>query len=382
MPTQTPLPPTPRKHHKHSPSSLNAKQACCHFQPHGGDSPASLRGTRLHTAVETRNLALCETDEEARAVELCIGFEDSIIAAYGEGALGSKPVVFKEQYMSVDAEDTSGGYMDLAVLSADKKKLAVVDWKFVQNPVVESEYNIQGQAYALGTLRKCPHTVQTVDIYYVMPFLDTIDIHTFGRESFPEMLVRIKRIVSDAETLARPPQCVPAACQYCAKLGQCVAVAKLAETVARKFSPAQVPAEVTPELLNDPKVAKAGMAVANLVEAWAKAWRARCSSKALEDPGWVPEGMTLVMQTPREVINPLGVIQLLKERNLPEAVIFDKCVDVGITRVEKLISDSNPRGRKTQAVEEFATELLARKFVKAGNPRTVLRAKSESVEDI
>jgi len=386
-----------RVHHPYSPSKLQSLEACPKYQSTNTASAASLAGTKQHDAVEAKADTLELDDHQALAVAQCVAYSDETAAKYPGGT------IIKEEYLPIDDEvvhafnrsenrvdefkGTTAGYLDFAVVSADGTVAEIIDYKFGQHAVEPAENNLQGIAYMLGIRKRFPK-LATCTVQFVMPHRDEIDIHTFDLTggNAEQFHIRIRTVVGRAVEAAWDPADFSTArpnigaCLFCALVGKCPKVAELAINIGQKFAPLQVPATVTPALISDPKEVSLGIKVAQVVEAWAKSYRAAATNKAVTDPDFIPEGYKLISMTRRTVESAMELAKIGKEF-LPEdkRPEVDKLFDIPIGGVEDLIRLTAPRGQKDARVEEFGARALEAGALKEGEPFAVLRQSTKKI---
>lgn len=365
-----------RLHHPFSPSKLQYLEVSPHWTGEANsESEASLAGTAQHDAAEDHTDIDDPRleDHQAEAVAMCKGYRDQIIAKYPGGS------VLKEVYLPVDGATvlddagnsfpgTTGGYVDLAVISADRKIAEIADWKFGLWSVEPAENNLQGIAYLLGLFYKFP-SLEEITVHFVMPHREEIDFHTFKREQFPALLLRVRTVVARARAARSNPapdgtvqagKCsvTVSSCLWCGNLGKCVPAATFSLKVGHKYSPALVPANVQPSLMSDPAKAKQTMEISQLMAAWAKAVRAQITLKAIEEDVWLPEGYVLRSRADNEVVDPVKIMDAARKLGVSDKDI-EAARSIKMTPLNKSVSDLSPRGEKKAAVEKFREDLLA-----------------------
>lgn len=368
-----------RLHHPFSPSTLQCREACPKYEPTNTETEASEAGTRQHAAVETGEDDNALNDFQAIAVAECKKYADSIAAKYPGGT------ILREEYLSVDDEETTAGFPDFVVVSKDGLTAEVVDWKFGRQAVEATENNLQGISYLLGVVKRFPR-LQTGTVHFVLPHRDELDCHTFTLTPgvVEALLLRVKTVVARAKQARKNPadfsmaKPTPSACLFCALLGTCTKVSDLVLRVGKKYSPAEIPQEINPSLIHDERDSSFGIKLAQVVKAWAEAYRAEATRKALTDPNFTPAGYTLVPMERRKIksAKKLGALALTFIK--PEyADKLEDLYDIPITKVEKLIELSTPRGEKKKAVETFGEALLKAGIAEPGKPYGVLRMVGE-----
>lgn len=363
------LPVAERAHHPYSPSKLQYLEVSpCYCSDEKKVSQKSLDGTAQHDAAEEHvnidDPAL--TDTQAGAVAMCKSYRDGIIAKY-PGA-----IVIKEEYLPVDDcritnsrgvvfHGTTAGYLDVAILSADKKRAEILDWKFGAWSVEPAENNLQGMAYLLGLYHKFP-TLEEVTVHFVLPHREEIDVHTFKKPQFEEMLLRVKTVVARAhfaQTKGDFSACkvMTPCCMFCGNKAICDKLAETVLKVGNKYSPVKIPENVTPSLFLDPKTATQSMEIAQLMEAWAKAVRAQITAKSIEDDAWTPDGYKLKSRADSEIVDQAKFVALLKSLGVTDARL-EQCKKFNLTATNKAVADLNPRGEKEKAVIKFREQAL------------------------
>ena len=372
-----------RVHHPYSPSTLQSREACPCWTPSGGTTEAAEAGTMQHDAAEVGLDDPRLTDAQAAAVAQCRAFCDDLASKF-PGAL-----LLSEQYLPVDDEKvaapdgalflgTTAGYMDWGLVTADRLHGELVDFKFGAHAVEDALHNTQGIAYALGLLKKFP-TLRDITVTFLLPHRDEVDQHTFDMTDAGALLLRIKAIVHRALEANRAGDFRTArpsvsACSFCGRLGTCPKVAELALKVGRKYRPIDIPESLTPSLMLDPAQVGLGLQVAQVLKAWAEAYRAQATQKTILSDEFVPEGYKLVSSTKRSVRKAMGLVEIAREF-LPEAQwpLLVELFDVPLGPVEKLISAAAPRGSKEDTVEEFGKRILEAEVVEEGEPYAYLR---------
>jgi hypothetical protein len=367
-----------RKHHPYSPSTLQAREACPCWTPTGGTNAAAEAGTLQHDAAEAGLDDPRLSDAQAAAVAQCRLFCDDLAKKF-PGC-----TVLREQYLPVDDAvvdgwaGTTAGFLDFALVTADGLHGEIVDYKFGQHGVEATDNNLQGIAYALGLLKRFPN-LQDCTVTFILPHRDETDQHTFDLTNAAALLLRVKTVVHRAIRANRVGDFSTAspsvsACSFCGCLGRCPKVAELALRVGRKYRPIDIPASLTPSLMQDPKMVGLGLQVAQVLKAWAEAYRAQATNKSIMDDNFIPDGYKLVPAVRRSIRNSRQMAEIAKTF-LPEDQhkLVEALFDIPITPLEKLISAAAPRGSKEDAVEEFGKQLLDSGAVEEGEAYAYLR---------
>lgn len=391
-----------RIHHPYSPSSLGPRESCPKYTGHTGPvHEMAVTGTMQHNAVDAELDDPRLPDYRANAVADCIRYSESRAKLYPGGQ------VLREQYLPVDDRiipiveqvtnrdpdtglesvgfvahmfhGTTAGYLDFAVISADKTEAEIIDWKFGNNAVEDAETNLQGIGYLLGLHKKFP-TLQKVTVRFVMPHLDYMSEHTFTADQFDSLLLRVRVVVGRAVEAHKNPDdfsmATPnaSACLFCGNVGRCPAVTAVALKLGQKYKPLEIPAHVTPSTVRDPKDVGLGIRLAAVMATWAEAFRRQATAKTIEDPDFVPEGYTLVTSQKRIVKNARKLAEAAKQFLPPsQHESVESLFDISITPLEKLISTASERGQKEATVDEFGKAALESGALELGQPFAFLR---------
>lgn len=165
---------------------------------------------------------------------------------------------------------------------------------------------------------------------------------------------------------------------WCANLGRCPAVAAVALKVGKKYAPLEIPESISTSVFSDSAQVATGLRLAGIIKVWAEAFRAQSTAKCIESD-FIPEGFKLVSTVKRSVVKAKLFGDLAKTYLPPED--FEKVealYEIGIGKVEKLISTAAPRGTKEAKVEEFGAAALAAGAVVEGAPFAYLKQDSKA----
>ncbi len=383
----------PRQHHPFSPSKLQFLEACPGFEGVQSTNEASELGTKIHDAIEsgvTEGLGF--TDEQLDVIAKCIAYYKNEVSCIPGSTL------FKEIYVPIDAENTTAGYLDIAIIRPRERSAKIIDWKTGLNAVEPCENNLQGMAYLLGLLFKYPH-LEYVEVEFVMPFQGDggiVDKFTFTKDLFEKMHLRIKTIVAKAKVAKAAfdeakaagrtcdhPSLTPntSTCLFCANLAHCHAVQKMALAVGKKYNPLLVPDSINPSLISDPATAGRALEFFAVMAALAGAYRQEATNKALTDENFMPEGYMIVTSTRRKVEDNGKFAQVLKEYGFTDDEIMSAC-EFTLGPAEKIANDRAPRGQKKAAVEELGQLLASGGATVEGAPVSMLKKKKVSAPEL
>lgn len=365
-----------RLHHRYSPSSLQAREACPKYASSFSTSEAAAMGTKQHSVAETGE------DDPELSDEKAFGVATSLQFLSERRALHPGHSLLTETYLPIDAEETTAGYIDAAIISADQREAEIVDFKYGKIAVEKAESNLQMAAYALGLLHKFP-TLEKITAWLVLPHRDEVSGCEFSRADLERLRLRIKTVVAraveanknpDDFSLARANQ---GACMWCANLGRCPAVAAVALKVGKKYAPLEIPDSISTSVFFDPQQVATGLRLAGILKVWSDAFRAQATAKSIETD-FLPEGYKLVSTAKRSVVKARMFGSLAKTYLPPEDYEkVESLYEIKIGAVEKLISTSAPRGQKDRKVEEFGLAALALGAVVEGTPFAYLKQDSK-----
>jgi len=379
-----------RVHHPFSPSSLQMREACPKFQQREGDvHEAAAIGTQQHYAVE--NPAFDDPkleDYRMAAVQECIRFAEERARHF------PNCTIIREAYLPVDDvvivadgkrfEGTTAGYLDFGIVSEDELEAEVLDWKFGQNVVEAAKNNVQGISYALGLLKRYPK-LQRITVRFIQPHIDYTSEHTFERAEFSGLLLRIRTIVNRAVAAANAEDDYSTArpnissCLFCGLIGKCPKVAEFALNVGKKYRPLDIPAQLTPSLVKDPKDVNIGLRLAAVLAVWCEAFRRQATARTLDNPDFIPDGYTIVSTRRRSVKRAKHLGEVAKQF-LPaeQHHLVEDLYDIALGKVEELIRTFSQRGQKDKTVELFGEKAIEAGAVELGQRFSYLKQDKEA----
>lgn len=414
-----------RIHHAYSPSTLGNREVCPCYEGQQSATPheRTTAGTRAHNVVETGEDDNKLGDDDAIAAAECLDFvnqrrqlmedaRDQAIDGYMRVHDGSPPEVLdlKEIYLPIDdksfletrtvkKEDETGkgifvqeqrafqattaGYVDRVLIDHTRTYAELLDWKFGLWPVDGADTNPQGIAYVLGLFKMYP-TLERVRVFFKQPHLELTSEAEFTRAQIPELYLRIKTIVARAmaaraaDDFATANPTVPA-CNFCANIGRCPAVAKFACKVGTKFYPLEIPEDITPTMVLSSRDTTLAMRLSQVLAVWAQAFRTQTTDRVLRGDAEIPAGFVLQQRSKREVIDPALFKEIVLD-HLTESEYASICDVPGFGATEEIIKDKAPRGSKKTAIENFQKELEDSGAVERGKPYVFLRASAEKAE--
>lgn len=381
-----------RQHHAFSPSKLAYLEACSCYESRDEANPAAEAGTRKHTAVERATDDLTLSDDDAGHVAFC---QDFVEGRRQHMLVRGVPVEeLSEVYLPIDddtravpvwsaaggwkAQDvrgTTAGYIDKALVQGARAEL--YDYKFGRWPVDPPSTNLQIWAYVLGLFRHRP-AVQLIRAAIIQPtHKPEVQTYIFSRKAIPGMLLRVLQVVARkqrANTAQNFEAAVPSypTCVFCARLGECPAAAKVVAQVGSKFYPLDIPADITPSAIHNPKDTSLGLRLATVVKVWAEAFRARISDRIMRGDAELPEGYELRTQSRRALVD-AEAFRAVALRYLT-ADEYAATLEPTFGAIENAINTKAPRGSKKATLDDFCQALVDAKAVDPGQPFSFLKA--------
>lgn len=359
-----------RGHHPDSPSSLQSSEACPLFENEQRDSPAAAKGTLQHKAAETGNLELLGGDEGMeQAVNKCLEYSDRVVQYFTNQHID--PLIVREISLSVGDErvvakdgteymGVTSGFPDEVIYSLTLREAHILDWKFGAVPVTPTADNLQGFAYALGVFQLYPK-IDTVTVHFFHPYQGWSDeqqermyIHTFTRADIPRMELRIRTVIARKHSKSAVPTPRVDLCIWCAKKGECPALANSVIKVADKHPELEAPDVVDPLRCMIPEQAAKLYKFAGQVEGWAKASRARLTQMYLDGEIEIP-GFKLVRRQERSVQSVEALIDgAVKNGILPSEIT--PLMSIPLTKLEELVKSKAEKGKGAQAIRKLASD--------------------------
>lgn len=368
---------TTRKHHPYSPSKLQYFEACPKFSSSEGSNEAAERGSMMHEASETLDFSKL-TQSEADAVRAYLGFIDEAKAELGEGV-----VDLIEIKVAVDDLDTTTGFLDRALLSADGLFAHVIDLKTGYGDIEHASNNLQGLAYALGIRRRYP-TVRTIKVSFVTPRQATFSsTHEFTADQLDAEYRRIVQVVKNAKRakrskgfdMARPST---ATCRFCSHyLTKCTKSAGVLTTVGKHVPVSFIDPE-TMMTTDDPAELSRVLDLLKFLDEFQKPIKNRITAMAMQ--GVEIPGYSLVTVAEREVVSEEAALTALTAELIAKGVSDDdigptlkKAYSFKLSAAERVVSDLAARGEKRNAIAAFRDRLREAGAVMDSTPKVFLK---------
>lgn len=276
-------------------------------------------------------------DEQSAQVKECM--------EYVEGIKDCADEVHKE--LRLDCDGLTWGTADVVSINGDQGH--VIDYKFGRVSVDAAETNVQGWAYALGVFTMFP--VMRVTVHFLQPRNDEVTRHTFTREEIPTMRTRVAAIIARAELDNPPTNPDPKACQYCARKATCPALTEKALMIPVN-NHWDLPAELNPGAITDPKQLSKVLALLPLIESWASEVKAVALQRARE--GQQIPGYTLRSRSGKRVIKDLlPAWSILQDEFGLELHEFLPACSVSIGTLEDAVKQKAQKGGGAAALRQL-----------------------------
>lgn len=363
-------------HAQYSPSSLELLELCpCFEQDNSGENLAAKDGTRLHRAAETRDLSLCQDEDEENAVQRCIDYEDNVLDNRTEDCVVQREV-------SLLIEDMTKGIGDVVMVDGSDAEL--IDWKFGYTPVTPAKDNVQMQGYVLGVFTMYPD-VDNVTVHIVGPRIDYLSTHKYNRLDCDAIRDRIQRIIQSCEAEDKTETPSEKGCKYCGRKAECKALNSVALTVGRGLG-LPMPSEFEAGKLILPEDRARAQVLSYILEDWAKKVRELNAKAAVEDGIEIPGFEIRSKRGRRTVVDVFTAVKRILENydDVSSDDIYQAC-SLSVTQlVNEIYAKSQLAERKEtkKAIREQVDELF-KDLVSESEAITFLqRRKGKSNEEI
>ena len=262
-------------------SRLDAMDLCPGFvkDPLEGDKSAADEGAALHAMIERELDGVIRPEGEAPKDSE----QDPIVRWCVELAYELAGTGFTmEPEVSVNIPFIGKpGWIDLLMISHDRRRAIIVDWKTGRNKQGHPSVNPQFRAYAVGVWMKYPglESVQVVGAY---PRLRSVEKADFTLADFKATLEKLAEISVKSADFG--PRLNPNPnCGYCGRAALCPALNRLAAdtiTVLKSELPVGLDPEQVPPHRTDILAAMRDMA--GVLEGWVKAVKTRSDYVAIK----------------------------------------------------------------------------------------------------
>ena len=368
--SMNPNPHSERKHSKISPSKLGVLEVSPRFEadPNQEVHPVTASGTRCHEAKEKPG-SVKLSEEEAELVVRADQIEDRYSKSF--------PITYSE--VRLEVLDGIWGFADVVRLDRQNKptRAVILDWKFGFNKQEAVEDNAAAQAYALGVFERWP-TLEAIEVCYYYPRLSDLDQHTYTRQDISRIRTRIAAIVARVKAARpeNPGDCsITENCVYCKNLADCSTVNHSALPLAKRYAERKefdLPAELDPALVSDPRQMGTLLNLAIVMEKWVESVRMHAKQMRVES-GIEIEGWTVTEQQGKlSVLDVNSAYSRFLARGGTHTEFMSAC-SVSVPEISETLGNAAPKGQKAQVVKQFRSELLDSGVASLGSPFLVLR---------
>jgi hypothetical protein len=369
-------------HARYSPSKLEALESCPCFEmddeafgktKEGEETPAE-RGTRLHKAVETRDLSLCNDDDETAQVQSCIDGEEVLISSHG-GPERTK--VLRERRVTVP--DLTFGTLDFVMLYGDQLQYAYVrDLKFVRSDSVSApEVNFQLACYVCGLFHDTELAgIKEIKADLFMPTLRWCPPSvTYTRADVPALIARIENTLNKVNDVFKAPVTC-GECVRCANKTRCPALNTLATTVGRSIG-LPLPEVFAADAPRTVKQRSMVMVLAKTMESWAETVIKFQNQWGKENRGELLPGFKWMTRAGNPAITDVKAASELVNIPLPD---FLKACRVSITALAKAYKEVH--GVSEKAARAAVDEALASVIIRGADVEYWQRVKDSSDREL
>jgi len=348
------------QHAKHSPSSLKNKEICPHWQNRSGSSAAADEGTRMHEAAETGTLDGLNPEQYAQ-VKDCI---DEVYRRQTE-------IIDCRRYneLRLDVAGMTFGTADVVLVG--KSTATLIDYKMGRVPVDSAETNLQGWAYALGVFDA--FDVGAVTVVFLQPRCDMISEFTFYRDQdYERMAARVAEVIRNVEDDNSPHNPHPENCEYCGKKAECPTLASKAIAVATQYSDTlQLPDEMHPSNITDPKQMALALKLAPVLTDWAQSVRKHALD--MVQGGQEVPGYGLKFRSGQRTIKDIPLVwEIIHSEFAVSLSDFLPACSISVTALENAVKNRQERGKGAAAIRRMNQLLTAEGLCTTGDEVTYL----------
>lgn len=251
------------------------------------------------------------------------------------------------------------GTVDVTVIHELKKHIDALDYKFGRTRVDDAEVNIQGHAYMVGLFDKYSWA-ETVTVHFVTPRLGEATKFTYHRKDLEWHRLRVRVIVERATE--EEPKLNPRteSCRFCRHKVSCPALRDQLLPLAKKYDSNNFAIDLlkkySPHLVEDPEILGRMLEVAPVMEAWAKAAKAKALEVAVETGNEIPGYEVRFRNPTTKIKDTQAAYDILEDELTPEE--FMQACDTSIAKLSKALGDKLPRGQKKNARSAIELALM------------------------
>lgn len=359
--------PTPA-HAEFGPSSLKYYASCAGYLPTEGDNEASIRGTRIHLALETDNDSGLQDATDAELASWC---RRAVAAIYRREQIVIGDHDLREVRLEIEAfGEKTFGTCDRLAMPWKMDRAVALDYKTGRGAIDAVESNWQAKAYSAGVLLKYPD-VREVSFYFVIPRRDEILHGTFRRSDLPQMLTEIAAVIRRArqtrscaakgEILIENFKVDTDICQYCARVakpGGCPKWTGLAVETVRRYDPdMDLPETTNAMLISEPEQIAKLLSIRTILEKVMDGWVAQAKEMMLERGIDVPGYEMKQASGAREITNVLAALDIAEEYGVTTNEFLKAVSGIPVGEWEELIEAKAQKGKKKALKQEALGKL-------------------------
>lgn len=314
----------------------------------------------MHEAAETNNLEDLNPEQCAQ-VESCI---DEV--ARRQQAL--KPCIRRNE-LKLEIGGLTFGTADVVLVGSSKACL--IDYKMGRVPVDPAETNLQGWAYAIGVFEAFP--VDSVTVVFLQPRCDIISEHTFHRtHDYDRMRARVADVIRQAEDENSPFCPHPENCEYCGRKAECPALASKALAIAAQYADAlELPDEMHPSNITDPKQMALALKLAPVLTDWAQSVRKHALD--MVQGGVEVPGYGLKFRSGQRTIKDIPLVwEVIHSEFCVSLSDFLPACSISVTALEKAVKNQQEHGKGASAIRRMNQLLASEGLCTTGNEVTYL----------
>lgn len=335
-------------------------------------------GTRIHEAIERRDTMGLPEDLRPMA-RLGIDY-------WGKLRLREPFDEHVEISLKIPLVDDKKGHADLVLISKDRRRGILADWKAGGKFQAEAENNLQQKCYAAALFEKFPDLEQ-LEVHIVYVRLQEVDTASFTREDMPRIqleILAVDRRAEEAENFEKQNpgkkfyhRADPAVCAYCVKAGVCPELHALTLPTAKAYAQARpedlaIPEAYDPALITDPAIMSKALVVSGIMERWSDSVKHYALKMRLEQGIEIP-GTTLASRKGKgSILNTHEAYKIAEKHGLSHDEIMS-AVEISPAKLRDAVESKAPRGKKKLASQALEDELIESGTLNVGAETFYLR---------
>jgi hypothetical protein len=337
---------------------MESMEACPGFRNRNTKSEASLRGDRVHEALQKDKISELAEDERPIA-QMCKDYIDAVITDKGLPDYDHRELTVT---IDLGAEIKTFGTFDR--LLTYETQGCLFDYKSGYRAISDAENNPQAWSYVIGTFQRFAH-LDDIEFTFLCPIRDEVFTHSFTRGDLPSMILRLNTIVQRAKEIdwSKPdevpaerlnPQ--PCLCEYCRFQTVCPALTRKMLIGAKRLGPGLPLPESMVINKDRPQDIANILRLAPIFEKWAEESRAEARRLVLEEGIEIPGFRKQVRKTDRAVSSVLGAWEAVQDA-VELKTFLSICSSVSIPELEKLFKEKAKQGSKAKAARDMEIRL-------------------------